>query len=220
MVVEIDVVPGAAGGEVGGLVALRAVDFTGARPAGQRQRFVIQVVVGHRCLQYVAVELREVGDEQPVLQPFPDFGIEVGEGRSVERVAPANAVDLLGKPSPVRVAGRLDERGILVDDHAVFDRHNPHGAGAVSGSGGGFKINGGKGHEFLLFKASIVAHSSPQIKNQSRICFSDYNLISCANLHLLHPTIRDNLGHYVSDQKKEKQGLLCGAVICSFLVPR
>lgn len=41
MVVELDVVPGAAGGEVGGLVALRAVDFTGARPAGQRQRFVI-----------------------------------------------------------------------------------------------------------------------------------------------------------------------------------
>lgn len=118
MVVEIDVVPGAAGGEVGGLVALRAVDFTGARPAGQRQRFVIQVVVGHRCLQYAPIELCVVGDEQSVLQPFPD-----------------------------------------------------------------------------------------------------YHLISCVYLQLLRPTIRDNLGHYASEQKKEKRELLCGAVICSFLVP-
>lgn len=70
---EIDVVPGAAGGEVGGLVALGAVDFTGARPAGQRQRFVIQVVAGHRCLQYAAIELCVVGDEQSLLQPFPDY---------------------------------------------------------------------------------------------------------------------------------------------------
>lgn len=73
MVVKRNTVAFAAGGEVGWTVALGAVDFACAVPAGQFQIGHVESVVRHGLLQHAPVEPRVVGDQQPPMQAPPDF---------------------------------------------------------------------------------------------------------------------------------------------------
>ncbi len=82
-----------------------------------------------------------------------NLGVEFSKGRSNQRIAPADTVDL-GEFPPNPVFRRLDQRNIFLDDLPVFDGDDPYRARAVMVGGRGFKINGGKVHSQLLYMVS------------------------------------------------------------------
>lgn len=146
MVIELDVVPDAAGFQVCRFIPFCTVNSGGAFPlVGDLEFIVIQSVVAHGFRQYVAVErfvVRHDLASRKSLSKLRENGVECLCLKRLDRFDIVHHDVAI----PVFIVRRLDQRVEFVRDQAIFDGYDPNGAGALKMSGGGFKIYGGKGH--------------------------------------------------------------------------